>query len=168
VLDGWTLSGIATLQSGAPVSVSLDNVTIIDERGGHGFSSTAWSGSPTQGARVQVINNTGDIHTMVLAPPPQGTLANAGRFLFRGPWLNNWDAGLFKRIPLPNRRWGLDLRMESYNLLNRTNFTSMETRARFAVDTLNGNRLTQTNPSFGNFTAAYPKRRLQLALRLAF
>jgi len=168
VLDDWTLSGIATLQSGAPVSVSLDNVTIIDATGSHGFSATAWSGSSSQGSRVQVITNTGDIHTMVLAPPPQGTLGNAGKSLFRGPWLNNWDMSLFKRISLPSQRVKLEFRAEAYNVFNRTNFTSMDTRARFTLDTTNGNTLRQTNSAFGDFTAAYPKRRIQLALRLRF
>jgi hypothetical protein len=168
LLDDWTWSGIATLQSGAPQTVALDNVTIIDATGSHSFNATAWSGSPTQGARVNVVNNTGDVNTMVLAPPPQGTLGNAGKFLFRAPWLNNWDMGLFKRIPLPTARWKLFFRVEAYNVFNRTNFTTTETRARFTIDTTSGTSVTQTNPAFGTFTAAYPKRRLQLALRLAF
>jgi hypothetical protein len=168
VLDDWQWSGIATLQSGAPATVTLDNVTIIDATGSHSFSATAWSGSPTQAARVQVINNTGDIHTMVLAPPPQGTLGNASRFLFRGPWLNNWDMALFKRIPMPNDRWKLYFRAEAYNVFNRSNFTTLDTRAQFTIDTTNGNSLVQRNPTFGDALAAYPKRRLQLALRLGF
>jgi hypothetical protein len=168
VLDDWQWSGIATLQSGAPATVSLDNVTVIDAAGSHSFGATAWSGSPTQGARVQIINNTGDIRTMILAPPPQGTLGNAGKYLFRGPWLNNWDMSLFKRIPLPNDRVKLYFRTEAYNVFNRTNFTTMDTRAQFTIDATNGNSLVQRNPTFGDFLAAYPKRRLQLALRLSF
>jgi hypothetical protein len=176
LLANWTWSGIATLQSGMPATVSLDNVTVIDATGSHNFSGTAWSGSPTQAARVDVINNTGDIRTMVIAPPAQGTLGNAPRYLFRAPWLYNWDMALFKRIPLPTDRWKLYFRAEAYNVFNRTNFTiattsstpPIETRARFTIDRTNGNTITQTNPAFGTFTTAAPKRRLQLALRLSF
>jgi hypothetical protein len=168
VLDGWTWSGIATLQSGPPVTVSLDNVTVIDATGNHSFSATAWSGSPTQGARVDVIKNTGDIRTMVLSPPAQGTLGNAPKFLFRGPWLNNWDMALFKRIPLSSGRLKMEFRAEAYNVFNTSNFTTMDTKARFTIDTTNGNTLTQTSSTYGQFTAAHPKRRLQLALRLTF
>jgi hypothetical protein len=167
LLDDWTWSGIATLQSGAPATVSLDNVTLIDATGSHSFSSTAWSGS-TQGSRVQVINNTGDIHTMVLQPPAQGMLGNAGKFLFRGPWLNNWDMALFKRIPLSGQRFRMEFRAEAYNVFNRTNFTTMDTRGRFTIDATNGNTVTQTNALLGTFTAADPKRRIQLGLRLRF
>jgi hypothetical protein len=169
VLDDWTWSGIATLQSGPPLTLSLDNVTIIDAIGRHSFSGTAWSGTSSQAARVQVITNTGDISTTVVQPPPQGTLGNAGKFLFRGPWLSNWDTALFKRIPLPNERWRLYFRAEGYNVFNRTNFTTMDTRAQFTMDQTTGNNTwTQMNPLLGTFTAAYPKRRVQLALRLTF
>ena len=168
MLDGWRWSGIATLQSGAPLTVSLDNVTVIDATGSHSFSATAWSGSPTQGSRVDVLNNTGNIRTMLLAPPPQGTLGNAPKFLFRAPWLNNWDFALFKQIALPAKRLKLEIRIEAYNVFNHTNFTTMDTRGRYTIDTTNGNTVTQTNPTFGDFTAASPKRRLQLAGRLTF
>jgi hypothetical protein len=150
------------------VTASLNNVTVIDATGSRGFSATAWSGSPTQGARVDVITNTGDIRTSALAPPAQGTLGNAPKYLFRGPWLNNWDMSLFKRIPLPAERLKLEFRAEAYNVFNRTNFTSIDTNARFVIDATNGNALTQTSSTYGDFTAAYPKRRLQLALRLKF
>ena len=53
-------------------------------------------------------------------------------------------------------------------MFNRTNFTTMDNRARFTIDTLNGNAVTQTNPTLGDFTAAYPKRRIQLGLRMTF
>ena len=173
VLDNWAWSGIATIQSGAPQTYTLDNVTVIDATGSHSFSAASWSGSSwitatDASARVQVIKNTGDMQTMVIGPPPQGALGNAGRNLFRGPWLNNFDMALFKRVPLPTDRLNLEFRAEAYNVFNRTNFTTMDNRARFTIDTLNGSAVTQSNPTLGTFTAAYPKRRIQLGMRLKF
>jgi len=173
VLDNWAWSGIATLQSGVPQTYTLDNVTVIDATGSHSFSAASWSGSSwitatDASARVQVIKNTGDMQTMVIGPPPQGALGNAGRNLFRGPWLNNFDMALFKRVPLPTDRLNLEFRAEAYNVFNRTNFTTMDNRARFTIDTLNGSAVTQSNPTLGTFTAAYPKRRIQLGMRLKF
>ena len=62
----------------------------------------------------------------------------------------------------------MEFRAEAYNVFNTSNFTTMDTKARFTIDTTNGNTLTQTSSTYGHFTAAHPKRRLQLALRLTF
>jgi hypothetical protein len=173
LLDDWTWSGIATFQSGPPQTAVLDNVTLIDSTGSHSFSAASWSGSPwitstDASARVDVLTNTGDLRTSVLAPPAQGALGNAGKGFLRGQWLNNWDMALLKRIPLGNDRWKLFFRAEAYNVFNHSNFTTIENRAQFTIDATNNNRVTETNPSFGNYTAESPKRRLQLALRLTF
>ena len=172
VFNNWVWSGIATIQSGPPQTYTLDNVTVIDATGSHSFSAASWAGSTwitaTDGsARVQVINDTGDRSTMVIGPPPPGALGNASKYLFRGLWLNNWDMALFKRMSF-SERIKLEFRAEAYNVFNTTNFTTIDNRARFTIDTLNGNTVTQANPTLGNFTAAYPKRRIQLGLRLTF
>lgn len=202
LLDDWKISGITTLQSGAPSGISLNNVCVLSSglavspatmaQGcpssiGVSNSGSAWSGSPTEAARVLIVGtgNVGNVTTpfahtsglngFVLAPPVQGTLAtyptrgvpgDAPRVYFRGPGLHNWDMALFKQIPLPSERFKLRFRAEAYNVFNHTQFTSTDTNAQFQVDS-RGN-VAQYNPTFGKFTNAALKRRLQLALRLAF
>jgi hypothetical protein len=56
--------------------------------------------------------------------------------------------------------------MEAYNVFNHTEFTTMDTNAQFQVDSFGD--VAQYNPTFGKFTNANLKRRLQLALKLDF
>jgi len=203
LLDSWIVSGITTLQSGAPSGISLNNVCVLSSNlrvsaatVAQGCpssirissnSGTAWSGSPTDSARVliagtgNVVNvttpfaHTNGLNGFIFAPPLQGTLAtgpgqsipgDAPRTYFRGPAFYNWDMSLFKQIPLPNERLKLQFRLEAYNVFNQTQFTTVDTNAQFQVDSA-GN-VAQYNPTFGRYTNAALKRRLQLALRLTF
>jgi hypothetical protein len=195
-LDNWRISGITTFQTGAPMSISLNNVCLYPvgvtmanpgTTACKNNSATSWSGSSTEGARVLILgtgnaNNvttpfahTDGLNGFTLAPPLQGTLVGtqqgtAGfgpKNYFRGPGINNWDMSLFKQIPLPGERFHLQFRAEAYNVFNRTNFTAVDTSAQFVADYL-GNFSQQSNPTFGKYTNASLKRRMQLALRLSF
>src|SRR5262249_24907363 len=101
-----------------------------------------------------------------LAGTPQGTTGNAPSRNFRGPGINNWDMSLFKNIRLPGERFKLQFRADVYDVFNHTNFTGVDTKADFQLDFM-GN-FQQVNPTFGRYTAASLKRRMQLALRLSF
>src|ERR1700687_3903548 len=85
-------------------------------------------------------------------PAGAGHSGQCPKFLFRGPWLDNWDMALFKRIPLSSGRLKMEFRAEAYNVFNTSNFTTMDTKARFTIDTTNGNTLTQTSSTYGHFT----------------
>lgn len=161
VLDNWQLSGIATIVSGSPTGVGLS------------FSyANDITGSPTDGARVVVVGDpnlsrgerTFDRHfdTAAIRPPERNTVGNAPKDVFRGPGINNVDLSLFKNIPLPSERWKLQFRGEFYNTFNHTQFSSVDTGARFNQSG------EQINPRFGQYTGARPPRRVQLALRLNF
>lgn len=200
-LDNWKITGITTFQSGAPMSISINNVcklsgtqlagtvaitpSSVCPSGNSSNSATGWSGS-TVGSRV-IILGTGNVvnvstpyaHTsglngFIFAPPvqnslsgtPQGTPAFAPRNNFRGPGVDNWDMSLRKQIPMPGERMKLQFSAEAYNVFNHTNWTSVDTNAQFQVDYLG--HFAQVNPTFGRYTNAALKRRMQLALRLSF
>ena len=168
VLDGWQLSGIMTLMSGAPLGVSLSTQT------------STWSGSPTDAARPLVISNPVlpkdertfylNVNPAAFALPAQGTLGNAPRDVFRGPGRNNFDVSLFKNFRL-TERFKAQFRVEGYNVFNHTQFTSVDTTIKFnntsafVSGVAPGGQLPTT---FGQFTAAGLARRMQLALRVDF
>jgi hypothetical protein len=86
---------------------------------------------------------------------------NAPKYSFRGPGINNWDTSLFKNFSLTERLRG-QFRAEFYNVFNHTNFSGVDTAAKFNAAG------AQTNLTFGQYNAAQFPRRVQLALRLTF
>ncbi len=161
LFNDWQLSGIASFVSGAPLgmSVALSSTTDI-------------TGSPTDGARPNVIANPivaksdrsfgYNFNTSAFGPPAIGTPGNAPKDVVRGPGINNFDASLFKNIRLPYERVKLQLRCEAYNSLNHTQFATIDTSVRFDAK---GN---QINTGLSQFLTARQPRRVQLALRLNF
>ncbi len=92
------------------------------------------------------------------ARPERGTFGNAGVGILRGPGVNNWDVKVSRSFPVRERR-SLEFRAELYNIANHTQFSSLDTTARFDAAG------EQINPLFLTPTAARPARRIQFALR---
>lgn len=159
-LNGWELSGITSFASGAPLAVGFATTTPIDI-----------SGSPTDGARIDVIANPilpksertfdRNFNTSAFRLPAVGTAGNSAKTEIRGPGVNNWDVAVFRNFRL-RERFNLQFRWELYNVFNHTQFDGLDTTARFDPQ---GN---QINARFGQFTSAASARILQFNLRLTF
>ena len=131
-----------------------------------------WSGSPTDAARPNLVGDpvlpkdqrtfSDNVNAAAFALPPAGTLGNSAKAVFRGPGRNNWDVSTFKNFML-TERLRAQFRFESYNILNHTQFTTLDTTIKFANAT---GALQPT--TFGQFTAAGLARRMQVALRVTF
>lgn len=160
LLNGWQLSGIASFISGAPLGVGFSTTTAIDI-----------TGSPTHGARPVVVANPvlakkqrtfyRFFRTEVFRLPEVGTVGNAAKTVLRGPGVNNFDLAIYKNFSL-GERCRLQARVELYNAFNHTQFSGVDTTARFDAT---GN---QVNARFGQVTAARDPRMMQLALRVSF
>jgi hypothetical protein len=160
ILNGWQLSGITSFVSGAPLGITNSFTYTVDT-----------TGSPTENARVVVLQNpilaksdrtfNQNFNVNAFGPPAVGTVGNAPKDVIRGPGINNWDLSLFKNFKL-TERFKLQFRTEGYNAFNHTQFSGLDTTARF------DQQGRQTSGTFGSFTAARNPRRVQLALRLFF
>lgn len=159
-LNGWQASGIYTFQSGAPMTVTWSRTSAIDI-----------TGTPSLNARVDVIDDPTlpadertfgrAFRTDAFRLPEVGTFGNAGRWLFRGPGVNNWDLSVMKNFRLVGRVRS-QFRIEMYNALNHTQFTDIDTAARFSTAG------EQVNTQFGQYSEAASARIIQLALRFMF
>jgi hypothetical protein len=159
-LHGWQLSGITSFLSGAPTAVGYSSTTGGDV-----------TGTATQGARVVVLSNPvlpkserdfyHNFRTDVFAVPQQGTWGNSARYILRGPGVNNWDLSAIKDFAI-REQMRLQFRAESYNAFNHSQFSAMDTTARFDA----ANR--QTNTGLSSFTSARSPRIMQFALRFYF
>jgi len=168
ILDNWQISGIASYVSGAPESISYSTVDSVDMTGGG------------DGARVVLTNDpqlsaphTFDeyFNTSVVQRPSQSYLTPTGNLVLSNgvsrfapvtdPGYANFDTALFKNF-LVERKFAVQLRLESYNTFNHPEFNGLDTSAKFDKG---GN---QVNSTFGQINSAASARVLQLAGRINF
>ena len=121
------------------------------------------------------------INTSCFAMPTRlGEIGNLPRNPIRRPSIFNNDLALFK-----NFRWGerrqIQLRWETYNLFNRTNYSDIDSGLVFALQQVNPSpgtacsatnvctaAFSQTDPNFGTPTAARSPRVMQASIRINF
>jgi hypothetical protein len=160
LFDNWQLTGITAFVSGQPSGVGFSTTDGADLTGGGDGARIVVTGK----AQLPHGERTFDrwFNPTVFARPAVGDPGNAPRDVFRLPGFNNWDLALVKKIPLRQENRQLQLRWEMYNAFNHTQFSSVDTSARF--DPL-GN---QVNTRFGQVTAARAARVMQASLRFSF
>jgi len=160
-LDNWQLSGITAFTSGTPSGISLalqDSAT--DLTGGGDGTRVVVTGNPVLGPSARTFARWFD--TSVFARPARGDVGNGHKDLIRLPGVNNWDMTLFKRIPFKSGRRYLQLRWEVYNVFNHTQFSGVDTTARFNPAG------AQVNTTFGQINASRSPRIMQGSVRFTF
>jgi hypothetical protein len=160
LLDNWQLSGVTSFISGSPFTPGFSTTDGQDITG---------SG---EGARITVIGNPvlsksdksfyHNFNAAAFARTPLRSFGNAGVGILRGPGVNNFDLTVNRQFRLRSDQRSLQVRLGMFNAFNHTQFSSLDTTARFDPA---GN---QVNPTFGAFTAARSPRILQLSARLVF
>ena len=162
VLGGWQLSGITVAQSGAPVGSNGVGITYNgpDTLGLGGVGRNR----PNQVAPVsypKTVNAwfTASSFASPTAPWDGGAnqgFGNARKDAVVGPGLFNFNLSLFKTIALTSRERGpaLELRFESFNTFNHTEFNGVDTGSNDA--------------NFGHVTSTYDPRVLQLGAKFSF
>jgi len=115
IAGGWQLTSILTVQTGAPFTTNLANATA--NTGTFTRPNRVCDGNlPSSQQTVQKWFDTG----CFVAPAPY-QFGNAGRNILIGPGLATWDLGADKDFRI-TERFGLQLRAEFFNALNRANF----------------------------------------------
>jgi hypothetical protein len=174
--NGWSISGIATLQSGLPFS-------ILDSAAGtlYGPATLFATGSMAPGETLADARRSGSVssrvneffNTSAFVPGPfvpdgglidgrypvsggGGTVfGNLGRNILRGPDQQNFDIAAVKTTPITDRV-KLVFRWEVFNVLNRPNFA-------------NPSNDVSTPSTFGVISALTVNPRImQYALKLEF
>jgi hypothetical protein len=173
VVSGWSLSTIATLQTGFPFSPQL------------GYNPTG-SGDTRNPIRPNVNPNfIGGLYTRgstatrvaqffspaAFTAPIFGTIGNLGRDTLIGPGYADWDLSLLKSTSLTERT-RLQFRAEFFNVLNHTNLQTPN-EVVYTNGPTQGNAASQTtaavqSPTAGVITAASTSRQIQLAVKVIF
>ena len=161
VVDGWQLSGITSFVSGQPLGVGYSTTTAVDTTGTPDLGArTVITGSAILPKDQRSFNRY--FNTSVFALAPVGTVGTAGRTVFRGPGVGNWDASMAKSFRI-QERVQLRIRVEAYNAFNHTQFNGVNATAQF-----NPTTGAQTNAAFGQITSTRSPRTVQLGARLSF
>jgi hypothetical protein len=147
--EGWKVTGLGSLQSGAPFTVILpvDNANI--------GTGPAQRPDLTGNPNVSAPHTAQEwFNTSAFRMPAQFTFGNAGRNVVFGASENNVDFSLIKDTPI-HEGTRLEFRAEGFNILNHTNFADAPGRTAFT-------------PTFGRYTSAENPRQIQLAMKLIF
>jgi len=164
VLNGWSISGITTFQTGFPIRItsSDDNELMYS-------SSFEYPGQPNQLKPFSTLkpqNNANywfDPATYTNDPtsinyltgqPLLGTIGNAKRTVCCGPGINNWDFTVMKNNKI-GERVNMQFRTDFFNLFNHTQFYNPDGNITDGV-------------SFGRINQAREPRLIQFALKFSF
>jgi len=179
LFDGWQLIGISQVRSGNPLTLFLQgnrSQSKWSPSSGPGLGPDRPSMAPgrthddaVKGDPTQYFDPT----AFVL--PPSGTLGNLGRGALIGPDLRTVDLSAVKNTHLPwlSESSKLQLRIEAFNLFNRTNFGIPGLQA-FAGSPQNVNDPVPPTSeaslaSLGRIrTTTTSSRQIQIALRISF
>jgi hypothetical protein len=159
MLGGWELSGIITMESGAPLNIGLNgqNASSVLTNTSNRPDIT---GSVSYPKKVDEWFNISNLSApaCLTGPDCYGTL---GHNVIRGPGRDNWNMSLNKNFILSEARGSrLEFRAESYNTWNHTQFKG---------DYNNGGISTNFGANnFGAVTAAFDPRVFQLGMKLIF
>jgi hypothetical protein len=169
LFGGWQISGITTIQGGAPFTVYYSG---IDFSGFNQFNDrpdVLGSGPLTQSNRN--VDNAFD-KTYFSATPPTGRVGTSGRNQYYGPGLANYNFSTGKNFVLAgDNRVLLRFQADFFNLFNHTNFAnpvSNESSSSFGKITATVGSATATAVGTTAGTVGGGPRVIQLAMRLTF
>jgi Carboxypeptidase regulatory-like domain len=149
VLSHWRVGVLQTLQSGPPFTVITTANTTNAFPAGPLRPNLV--GDPALPSDERTLNRW--FNSTSFVNPAPFTFGNSPRSVLRGPGINTTDLTLERNIPLPGSV-RLDMRVEAYNVLNRTNF--------------NIPGFTLGAADFGVISSARPARTVQIGARLSF
>ena len=166
LVEGWSLSGITTLQTGFPLSPQL------------GYNPTGNGDTRNPARPNRATNFSGPLYPKTVkqffnpaaftAPEP-GTFGNVGRDSLTGPGLTDLDMSLAKSTTI-HERLKAQFRAEFFNVLNHSNFTTPNPVVYSSGPTPKAPTTeAQVSPTAGVVTAtATTSRQIQFGVKLLF
>jgi hypothetical protein len=173
VISGWSLSTIASLQTGFPFSPQLgynptgsgDSRNPVRPNVNPAVTGSLYTHGTTAARVAQFFNPN------AFSAPAYGTVGNAGRDSLTGPGYADWDLSLLKDTHLTEST-RLQFRAEFFNVLNHTNL-SLPNEVVYTAGPTQGTAATEsTAAAFGTpgviTSTANTSRQIQLGLKLLF
>jgi hypothetical protein len=163
-LSGWEVSGIVSLAGGFPYDISYGGASSLSLWCSANFQFYACPDVPVQTAPLMRENerlrdpssgNTTWFNPSTFTDETPGSFGNVGRNRDHGPGINNTNLIVAKNFWLNEERgWKFQMRMESDNVFNHTQFSNPTSQF------VSGN--------FGLISSAAAGRQTQLAAKIYF
>ncbi len=119
--NGWQVGAILSASDGIPFTPTYGfGADPLGSGGLQDFPDRV--NSPACSSLIHPRNPNGYVKTECFTIPAPGLLGNAGRNIITGPGVLNLDGSIFKNVFAFGDRFKLQLRAESFNILNHTNF----------------------------------------------
>lgn len=166
-LGGWQLAGVTVAESGSPVNVYYNGPDTLGLGGNttnrpniigtitRPKTQNAWFGNAACGTCTLTTKGA---FQQPLAPwqvPGVSGFGNGRKDAIVGPGLFNWNLALYKDFHFTSHESPyLQLRGESYNTFNHTEFQNIDTGL--------------TDGNFGQVTSTYDARKLQFGAKIIF
>jgi hypothetical protein len=157
VLEGWSWSGIVTLQSGFPFEIFAPG---IDSDATGATQRASFSTTPTVVPVTSPITQTGP-NVGLFTFPLFGGPGNVHRNSYYGPGYRNFDMVIAKNTKI-TERINLEFRSEYYNVFNHPNFQQPDN---FITD---GALFGQSSAEVGRNDGTTGARQLQFGMKLHF
>jgi hypothetical protein len=178
IIEGWSLGGVLSWQSGAPFSILSGYGTFNRSDGSRSYYNTADTGldwsqlqnivgfqmtgngpymiaqsaiNPNDGTGTNDIGQT-PYTGQVFNNPTAGTIGTLQRRMFYGPWSFDLDMSVQRRFKITERH-SIELRMEGVNVLNHPTFWSGDQNINSTTFGVIGSMLN--SPRVMQFTARY-------------
>jgi hypothetical protein len=167
VVGGWELSGIITMESGAPYNLSVSGGNVTSKfPGGDAANRPDLTGTISY-PKTKVLSPSGKVNGLqwidptAFAAPQAGQWGTLGFDALRGPGRDNWNLSLFKKFVISESRGSeFQFRAESFNTWNHTQFGGSGQNGNFSTGVTSGN--------FGQITGTFDPRVFQLGAKLIF
>ena len=136
ILNSWQVSGITTLRPGSPYSLGY---SVLNQN-----LTTLLTGSPDYGPRATLIADPKDVsdknllqefNLAAIGQTAKGSRGNDSGFnCMTGPWFWDTDMGVFKNVPFTrdSKRY-VQFRLEFYNIMNHTNWGSVNSTVQYSA-----------------------------------
>ncbi len=159
ILGDWQVSGITAFLSGTPFTPGFSTTDSVDLIGSTESQRITVLADPRLDKGERTFSR--NFKTEAFARTPRLDFGNAGLGLLRGPGVNNWDFNITKRVTVTEQRY-FQFRAELFNAFNHTQFSGVDSSARFDPTG------KQVNANFGAYNSARDPRRIQFSLRFMF
>ncbi|MGC1451247.1 MAG: Plug domain-containing protein, partial [Candidatus Sulfotelmatobacter sp.] len=168
LLGGWQYTGIMSMATGSPFSVTNPTDSAGVAAGVGSGSRADLVGNPNTGFARVSSPGTGPLwyNPAAFAVPTPLTFGSSGRNLLRNPRRTNFDMALYKHFPI-KESLAFEFRAEAFNVFNHTEWNTIAGDGGSAA----GGGSQNNSLGAGQFlyiTAVHNARILQLALKFFF